>query len=154
MKIMVATDGSEAAIEAARRALPLLREGAEILLVTVIQDYEDPMEIAGGFEGPLLTPEEAEADFQKQALAGQAVLEHSRQALGQEVEIRLMPTQSDPGHAIVEMAGEIHADLLVLGSEEKGFFERLLTGSVSDFVVRHAPCPVLVVPHRGAAVSG
>lgn len=148
MKVLVATDGSETAIEAARKAMSLLREGAEILLVTVFQDYEDPMEMAGGFEGPLQTPEEAEAEYQRQALAGKAMLERTRAALGGEMEIRLAPTQSDPGHTIVEMAGEIQPDIIVLGSGEKGFFQRLLAGSVSDFVVRHAPCPVLVVPHK------
>lgn len=151
MKVLVATDGSAVAIDAARVALGLLREGAEVVLATVVQNYEDPLEMAGGFEGPLITPEEAEAEFQRQQAEGRAALDRTRAALGGEVEARLVPTDSDPGHAIVEMAGEIRPDLIVLGSVEKGFFLRLLAGSVSEYVVRHAPCPVLVVPHHGAA---
>jgi nucleotide-binding universal stress UspA family protein len=150
MKVLVATDGTGTAIEAARVALGLLREGAEILLVTVVQNYEDPMAMAGGFEGPLLTPEEAEANYRQQQAEGQAALERARAALGGDAEVRLVPTDADPGHAIVEIANATHPDLVVLGSAEKGFFLRLLAGSVSEFVVRHAPCPVLVVPHRGA----
>jgi len=151
MKVLVATDGTRVAIEAAQAALGLMREGTEILLVTVIQNYEDPMEMAGGFEGPLLTPEEAEADYQRQLTEGQAALERTQAALGIHAEVRLVPTDTEPGHAIVEIANELHPDLIVLGSVEKGFFLRLLAGSVSEFVVRHAPCPVLVVPHHGPA---
>lgn len=150
MKVLVATDGTQTAMEAARVALGLLREGAQIVLVTVVQDYEDPMDMAGGFEGPLLTPEEAEEEYQRQQAEGQTALEHARAALGQEAEVRLVPTDTDPGHAIVATANELHPDLIVLGSHEKGFFLRLITGSVSEYVVRHAPCPVLVVPHHGS----
>jgi nucleotide-binding universal stress UspA family protein len=148
MKVLVATDGSAVAIEAARTALGLLREGAQIVLVTVVQDYEDPMDMAGGFEGPLMTAEEAEEEYQRQQSEGQAALERTRMAVNADCEVRLVPTDTDPGHAIVETANELHPDLIVLGSVEKGFFLRLLTGSVSEYVVRHAPCPVLVVPHH------
>ena len=151
MKILMATDGTDTAIEAAQMALLLLRDGAEILLVTVIQNYEDPLEMAGGFEGPLRTPEEAEQEFLRQQASGQSALERAQAALGRAADVRLVPTDADPGHAIVDIANELHPDLIVLGSTEKGFFLRLLTGSVSEYVVRHAPCPVLVVPHRGAA---
>ena len=151
MKVLVATDGTDTSIEAAQMALSLLRDGLEIVLATVIQNYEDPLEMAGGFEGPLLTPEEAEEEFQRQQASGQAALERAQRALGREADIRLVPTDADPGHAIVDIANELHPDLIVLGSTEKGFFMRLLAGSVSEYVVRHSPCPVLVVPHREAA---
>ncbi|MEI7869789.1 MAG: universal stress protein [Candidatus Methylumidiphilus sp.] len=148
MKIMVATDGSVDAIEAARVALTLLRDDAEIVLITVVQDYENPLEMAGGFEGPLLTPEEAEAAYQHQLAEGGSALERTKAALGRDVEIRLIPTDSDPSHAIIDMANELHPELIVLGSGNKGFFWRLFAGSVSDYVLHHSPCPLLVVPHR------
>ena len=44
MNILVATDGSESAIDAARRSMDLLRPGAHVVLVMVIPEYEDPME--------------------------------------------------------------------------------------------------------------
>lgn len=148
MKILIATDGTETAIDAAKKALDFLKDGCEIVLATIIQNYEDPLEMAGGFEGPLLTPEEAEQEFQQAKDSGELALQRAKQALGKEAELRLVPTEQDPAHAIVEIANELHPDLIVLGSTEKGFFMRLLAGSVSEYVVRHAPCPVLVVPHR------
>jgi nucleotide-binding universal stress UspA family protein len=48
---------------------------------------------------------------------------------------------------IVGLAEELGADLIVIGSRGLGGMKRLLMGSVSESVVRHAHCPVLVVRH-------
>ena len=54
-----------------------------------------------------------------------------------------------PDAAIVWLAQEMGTDLVVLGSRGLGGMSRALIGSVSDSVVRHAHCPVLVVrPER------
>jgi len=53
--------------------------------------------------------------------------------------------------AIVHLAEEIGADLIVIGSRGFGGLKRALMGNVADSVVRHAHCPVLVVrPQKGA----
>ena len=70
MNVLIATDGSEPALDAAHRSLTLLRDGARISLVMVIPDKEDPMATAGGFEGPVITEEEAEAAFAAANLRG------------------------------------------------------------------------------------
>lgn len=147
MKVLVATDGSDAAIEAAHRAIELLRPGAQILLVTVIPDREDPMDTAGGFEGPALTEEEAEEDFVEATEEGRDALARTAAAVSGDVEVRLVPADEEPGHAIVKIAEDLAPDLLVVGSGGRGFFKRLFTGSVSDYVIHHAPCPVLVMRH-------
>jgi nucleotide-binding universal stress UspA family protein len=51
----------------------------------------------------------------------------------------------DPKHVICEVAKQEAVDVIVVGSHHKGMVERILTGSVSDYVVHHAECPVLVV---------
>jgi len=50
-----------------------------------------------------------------------------------------------PESRIVEKAEEIQADLIIVGSHGYNRWERLLLGSVSDAIVHHAPCSVLVV---------
>jgi len=51
----------------------------------------------------------------------------------------------DPKSKIIDVAVEWHADLIVLGSHGKTTLERVLTGSVADYVMRHAPCSVELV---------
>ena len=53
--------------------------------------------------------------------------------------------EGDPRPALVSMARD--ADYLVVGSANKNAVKRALLGSVSHYCVRHAPCPVVVVPH-------
>lgn len=51
----------------------------------------------------------------------------------------------DFGSEIVALAADKRADLIVMGTHGRGGLSRLLLGSVTDYVVRHAPCPVLSV---------
>jgi nucleotide-binding universal stress UspA family protein len=147
MNIIVATDGSESAIEAAQRSMDLLRPGAHVELVVVIPEYEDPMEDAGGIEGPGITYEQADKDWKKATAEGQAALDRTAAVVGTDVEVRLVPNDESPGATIVGVAREMHADVLVIGSSSKGWLTRLFRGSVSDYVVHHSPCPVMVIRH-------
>jgi nucleotide-binding universal stress UspA family protein len=57
----------------------------------------------------------------------------------------LVPSVGHPAEAIVELARRRSAGLIVVGTRRKGFFERLVEGSVNQEVLRRAPCDVLVV---------
>lgn len=52
-----------------------------------------------------------------------------------------------PGDEIVACATELDVELIVMGKHRLGFVEHLLAGSVTEKVMRQAPCPVLVVQH-------
>jgi nucleotide-binding universal stress UspA family protein len=52
-----------------------------------------------------------------------------------------------PGDAIVRCAEELDVELIVMGKHRLGFVEHLVAGSVAEKVIRHAPCPVLIVQH-------
>ncbi|HEX8793456.1 MAG TPA: universal stress protein [Polyangiaceae bacterium] len=56
-----------------------------------------------------------------------------------------------PDHAILSMAREFGADLVVIGTRRRTGFERALLGSLTDRIVHFAPCPVLVVPDGGTS---
>jgi len=148
MKVVVATDGTSAAIDAAHRAIELLRPGAEIVLVTAIRDWEDPMASAGGFEGPVESDDEADEEYAERVASGTAALERTASAISERIETRLITADEDPGHAIVHFAEQLRPDVIVIGAGGKSALKRLLLGSVSDHVVHHAPCPVLVVHHH------
>jgi nucleotide-binding universal stress UspA family protein len=58
--------------------------------------------------------------------------------------------QGDPAHEIVELAGLLPAELVIVGTKPKGGVERFFFGSVAERVIREAPCPVLVAREREA----
>lgn len=147
MKVVIATDGTEVALEAARSALELFPDPAEVTLVNVVPPEEDPMAMAGGFEGPLFTPSEVKQIHEQQVAHGEAVLDRTQEALGANA-VHLVVSGSDVGDAICRTAEERGADVIVMGESDKGWFRRLLEGSAMEHVVRHARCPVVVVPHR------
>ena len=54
--------------------------------------------------------------------------------------------EEEPAEELVALAEELGVSLIVVSSRDRGRIRRALAGGVSDWVVRHAPCPVLVVP--------
>ncbi len=53
----------------------------------------------------------------------------------------------DPANTIIDVALEHSADVIVVGTHERGWLTRLLSSSVADEVRRESPIPVLLVPH-------
>lgn len=64
---------------------------------------------------------------------------------------REMAAGADADHAILTLAREEGADLLVIGAQHRRFFDSTVLGSTTARVVRHAPCPVLTVPAGAGA---
>lgn len=150
-KIVVATDGSKEAEMAATTAAKLAQKtGSELHMVHVfgIAPVGPPVyPNATEFEG--VEQEEAEVE-QLQRISEQrakevldAELEKVRSVGGTVEEEHLIEGRVAP--EIVALAEKIGAGLIVLGSRGLGRLKRALMGSVSESVVRHAHCPVLVV---------
>ena len=146
MRILIATDGSDyskAAVEQACRLVinPL---NAEILIVSA---YEDTYPITS-------EPFAVSAEYYQQveaAVRDQAgvFVEDAKKAIqdkfsGADLVISTEVLRGSPDQEILNKAKEWNADLIVVGSHGRGFWGRLL-GSVSNGVVHHAPCSVLVV---------
>jgi nucleotide-binding universal stress UspA family protein len=150
MRILIATDGSDVAVHAAQRGIDVLGAATEIVLVCVLTSI--PGDEAGGFEGPLETPEEMELEWEQERSDAEAALERTAGALHASAPVQRRIEIGDAGAAIVAVAEESDVDVVVIGSHGRGLLGRIVhLGSVSDHVVRHAPCPVLVV--RAAAVA-
>jgi nucleotide-binding universal stress UspA family protein len=73
-------------------------------------------------------------------------LEQARRALtGRDLQSEFVASTGPPAEAVVRLAAERSADLIVVGTRHKRFLERLVEGSVLQEVIRRAKCDVLVV---------
>lgn len=146
MKILLAVDGtkySQAAVDMIAR-FSFLSE-SEITIVSVI-DLMIPFSIDTytGYVPPIAELEKSAREHAEKVLANtkQSIFEK----LGEvKVSIKTDILIGSPESKIVETAENINADLIVVGSHGYYRWERLLLGSVSDSIVHHAPCSVLVV---------
>ena len=136
-KILLATDGSEEAELAARTAADLAgKTGSELHLVHVLVLPPETLYDPFGTD--------AREEFEKRGRARLEELTEKLEASGGAVEGAHFRVGS-PDAEIVAQAEEVGADMVVLGSRGLGVMRRALMGSVSDSVVRHAHCPILVV---------
>jgi len=137
-KILLATDGSEDAQLAETNALALAEAtDSELHLIHVLSlplDTQDP----SSFEP------DVRRELERRARAGLEELVGRIEAQGGEVG-GSHPRLGRPDAEIISQAEEIGAGLIVMGSRGKGGIRRALMGSVSDSVVRHALCTVMVV---------
>jgi nucleotide-binding universal stress UspA family protein len=136
--ILVAYDGSDHSDRALRRAEEYARAlGAPLVVMTV----EFPvMPVAGPPD--VVAPVAIDDAVEKAKQRAETAIGRARSIVeGAEFVTRL----GDAVDVILGIADERDVDLIVVGTEEPGFFERLLRGSLSQAVARRAPCDVLVV---------
>ncbi len=141
--ILLCADGSEEALEALVAGVDLLGRGAGYVLVTVA-DAPDPEVLTGtGHAGAELTADEFDLAVGRAHESARQVVRQAEDRLGlADVEVRVVG--GEPGSAICDLATELGARAVVLGTRGRGGLRRALLGSVSDYVVRHAPCTVVV----------
>lgn len=140
--VLVATDGSELSVHAARRAFELLGPSTEVTVLAVLSGA--PGADAGGFESSTATPAEETREWQDEVGEAQdAISETLAEVHGAKVIKRV--ESGDAGPMVVWVAEQINADVIVVGSHGKSALKRMVIGSVSEHIVRHAPCTVLVV---------
>ena len=144
-RVLIATDGSPCSAHAAAEACRLLGD-AEFHLVAVVPDVPDAGAVAGGFEGPLATPEEVEEERRANRVSADGLLAQTARAMGSIPVHEHVVVDDHPGPGIVGKADELDAAVVVVGSHNKGLLARALLGSVSTHVVRHTGRPVLLVP--------
>jgi nucleotide-binding universal stress UspA family protein len=141
--VLVATDGSQQSLAAAHRASELLRAADHVTLLSVVTEI--PGDDAGGFEGSVYTPEEQEKLWAAELAEAGEELARTARALSASGQIDKRIEVGDVANTVCHVAEELGVDVIVVGSHGRTGLERIFLGSVSEHVVRHAPCPVLVV---------
>jgi nucleotide-binding universal stress UspA family protein len=148
--LLVPVDGSAGA----EAALPHVRALAErfgarvtIMRVTVAPETLIAETSGGGpgapDAGPLLDPMPVVEAEQEEATEYLGHLGDTLRAAG--LQVTTEAPEGTPAHTIVDRAREMGADLIVMSTHARGGLGRLVFGSVADSVLRHAPCPVLLI---------
>jgi nucleotide-binding universal stress UspA family protein len=133
--IVVAYDESEPAKRALERAAELAKAfGAKVVVTSVA-----PMLAASARGLGAVDPADSLELHQQE-------LQHAKAFLAERgIDAALQSAIGDPASTIVEVAEKEGADLIVVGTGEPGFLERLFGGSVSAGVSHRAHCDVLIV---------
>ena len=140
--MVVGTDGSDTAKEAVRQAADLAgRIGAKIHLVSAYEPVpearlREEREGAPGDMEWMINPREDVS----------STLEEGAQSIRDDgVEVIVHAREGDPADAILDVAEEQGADLIVVGNKGMTGAKRFLLGSVPNKVSHHAPCSVMII---------
>jgi nucleotide-binding universal stress UspA family protein len=141
-RIVVGTDGSDTAAEAVRQAVDLAKLSSAQL--SIVSAYEPVPKRQVEQE-----QQEAPADVHYEIGPREnvnLVLDAAAAAARKEgVEVQTHPAEADPADAILDVAEETKADLIVVGNKGMTGARRFLLGSVPNKVSHHAPCSVIIV---------
>jgi nucleotide-binding universal stress UspA family protein len=152
MKILVATDGSDYSLEAVKKCGELLKydEPSEVRIISIIEPLApvgvEPFGVSTNYYAE--AEKEAEKNAEDVVKNAKEVLEDLVKGSNVSIQTKVFFSRSTKG-AIVDDASTWGADLIVVGSHGYGFVKRMLIGSVSDAVVKYAPCSVLVIRKAG-----
>ena len=148
-RVVVGVDGSPDSVRALKWGADYAKaQGAELLAVSV---FEVPVVFGGPYAlSGIPEPDKLEEE------ARTALSEAVREALGEGAEVTERVEQGHPARVLVNasraaqavLAAAQGAQLVVVGSRGRGGFVGLMLGSVSQYCVTHARCPVLVMPHE------
>lgn len=140
--IVVGTDGSETAGKAVAKATDLAAEtGARLLIVSAFEPVsgtrlrEESQQLPADLQWTVNPREDVDATLEEAAGA----------ARDRDLPVELFARQGDPADAILDVAEEQRADLIVVGNKGMTGAKRFLLGSVPNKVSHHAPCSVLII---------
>jgi len=146
MKILVATDGSDFSRAAVEKCCQLLKlsENPQIKVVSVYEQMApmatEPFAVSAQYHQEMMDLARRQCQTFAAESARQIKESLADSNPGIETDVKL----GTPASVIVDEAKDWNADLIVVGSHGRGFWGRLTLGSVSDAIVHHAPCSVLV----------
>lgn len=153
-KILVAINNSEVGEQVFDQALFLAKAtDAELILVYVLSPFDEgyPMPPSVGTDGfyPALTTDDVNyyleewESLKRQGAEFLTLL--TNKAIAQGINAEHTQEFGDPGRKICELARSWQADLIIIGRRGLSGIKELFLGSVSNYVLHHAPCSVLTV---------
>lgn len=140
-RIVVGTDGSETAAGALRQAIDLAKiSGAQLSIVSAYASVSGRRVQGEQLDAPADVQYEIGPREDVNLVLDAAAAEARKEG----VEVQTHPVEADPADAILNVAEETKADLIVVGNKGMTGARRYLLGSVPNNVSHHAPCSVLI----------
>ena len=142
-KIMVAYDDGNQAAHALQAAIELAKNtSAEICLISIYTAPDFHVMGASSTDGTSFATQFEESSRKYwEAIQAQA----EEKVIQEKITVRKYIWEGKPGPIITEFAEGLKVDLIVTGSNNRTGMERLFAGSVSNYILQHASCPVLVI---------
>jgi nucleotide-binding universal stress UspA family protein len=141
-RIVVGTDGSDTAKLAVQEATQLAKQtGASLDVVSAFE----PVSASRLREERLEAPSDIEFAVNPHEDVNAILAEAEQNVSASGVQVRTFPRQGEAADAILDVAEEQGADLIVVGNKGMTGAKRFLLGSVPNKVSHHAPCSVLII---------
>jgi len=141
-RIVVGTDGSETAAEAVRQAVDFAKlSNAQLSIVSAYAPVPTRRVDGEQLEAPADVQHEIGPREDVNLILDAAAAEAKKEG----VDVQTHPVEGDPAEAILSVAEETNADLIVVGNKGMTGARRFLLGSVPNKVSHHAPCSVIIV---------
>jgi nucleotide-binding universal stress UspA family protein len=141
-RIVVGTDGSETAGEAVRQAVDLAKlAGAQL---SVVSAYA-PLSERQVKDEQRDAPADVQHEIGPRENVNIVLAAAAASAKEDGIEVQTHPVEGDPAEAILKVAEDTSADLIVVGNKGMTGARRFLLGSVPNKVSHHAPCSVIIV---------
>jgi nucleotide-binding universal stress UspA family protein len=151
-KILVPLDGSEHSAKALEAAIQIAKKfGGKLTLfhaysITVMPIVVPEPTTLTPSGVPVITPAEVSKMAEAARDVGRRILEDAeKKAKSEDVQVESMLREGNTVQEIIRLAKEGNSDLIVMGVRGVGKLRELLLGSVSEGVIKHTSCPVLVV---------
>ena len=145
MRILITTDGSDFSRAAVEKCCQIIVR-PENTAIKIVSVYEIILPVDIFPTGTDFSQElERSAREQAEEFAEQAAAMIRECFPDSDIDLTTQVSMGAPDQVLIETAEEWKADLIVVGSHGRGFWGRMLLGSVTDSLVHHAPCSVLVV---------
>ncbi|MDQ2939428.1 MAG: universal stress protein [Actinomycetota bacterium] len=142
-RIVVGTDGSETAAEAVRQATELAKlSGAQLDIVSAFEPIPQQRVKSEAREAPGDVQYEISPREDVKLILDGASGEAKKAGIE---EVQTHAREGEPADAILDVAEEINADLIMVGNKGMTGARRFLLGSVPNKVSHHAPCSVIIV---------
>ena len=144
--ILCPTDLKERAFISLKKAVQIAHQfNARITILNVHSEFMDKHER----EMLRVSVDNLKEKYQQVAIESKEEMKAAIHELhAEDIELSYLLRKGKPADTIIDVAAEEEADLIVICTDGRDNLKDFVTGTITEQVINHAPCPVLVIPHR------